>query len=750
MAKEQMAKEQKVVRSRLGLLELAKQLSNVSQACKRMGYSRDSFYRFKELYDKGGEIALQEISQRRPVQRNRVAEEIETAVVAMAIEQPTFGRTRVANELKERGLTVSPSGVRRIWLHHDLETMTKRLKAVETKIAQDGGIPTGTQLTAREEAKTDKVAYGEFESEDPQAKLARITIDRSVVDPTPASGDKTVLPTGVASSDVALANDLKIKLLNDFETKLLNDLQELSSTFCSHPPLPPARARPPPSGANAADAALHPEPDHDASAASAPVVPPVGAAPVAHAGKPALQQERPAITVPPVSEKRAPAVSRPPAPLTNPLGQAAREKSALAKALLRLTTAAPAITDTAAAGPSYDPDDRAVKSPATASDPSSSASTADRASLHWPKAPEPQEDELPKVALGGGAAVEEAYDDERVPPEDLQAYDEYDGELASLRSHRRASLFIGAVLVAVVLAAGLTYMMARGERSVATTLITAADAAPAKIVPAAVPADNDQLKKLSRNLVNGAPSPDQAKLVTACEDKGAALPAASSGDDNNPISRVVEPAAPALDLPAKAGEVQASANHPTTDLAAGSGDSGQASPKKVRTFIVGPDMPVVASRTTADAGAGNLPAGASAAVPPSAAIFPVSAVVDPGWDAASGETQMDAVINGKVSPIAVSADPLGINGGAHKAAADPSAGAAAARGPSAEPRIVSASDASGGALMSDSAAAKTDASAVPAALARAQTLPHKRVVVANKAGKRLPTLPAIASSGNLY
>jgi len=160
-------------------------------------------------------------------------------------------------------------------------------------------------------------------------------------------------------------------------------------------------------------------------------------------------------------------------------------------------------------------------------------------------------------------------------------------------------------------------------------------------------------------------------------------------------------------------------------------------------------MPAVASKTTGDASAGNLPAGASAAVPPSAAIFPVSAV-DAGWDAASGETQMDAVINGKVSPIAVSADPLGINGGAHKAAADPSAGAAAARGPSAEPGIVSASDASGGALMSDSAAAKTDASAVPAALARAQTLPHKRVVVANKAGKRLPTLPAIASSGNLY
>ena len=147
-----------VIRHKIGLLNLAEVLDNVSKACKIMGVSRDTFYRYKDAVDSGGVEALFEESRRKPNPKNRIDVQIEQAVIDYAIEQPAHGQVRASNELRKRGIFVSPTGVRGAWLRHDLQTFKKRLKALEAKAAAEGWVYTESQLVALEKREQDREA----------------------------------------------------------------------------------------------------------------------------------------------------------------------------------------------------------------------------------------------------------------------------------------------------------------------------------------------------------------------------------------------------------------------------------------------------------------------------------------------------------------------------------------------------------------------------------------------------------------
>jgi transposase InsO family protein len=158
---------QKIIKNKVGLLNLAEELGNVSKACKVMGFSRDTFYRYKSAVEEGGVDALFDKTRRQPNMKNRVDDAVEKAILDYVIECPAHGQVRVSNEMRKRGIFVSPSGVRSIWLRNNLASFKERLNALEKKSAEENLVLTETQIAALERKKDDDLACGEIETAHP-------------------------------------------------------------------------------------------------------------------------------------------------------------------------------------------------------------------------------------------------------------------------------------------------------------------------------------------------------------------------------------------------------------------------------------------------------------------------------------------------------------------------------------------------------------------------------------------------------
>ena len=156
-----------IIKHKVGLLNLAEELGNVSQACRIMGLSRDTFYRYQEAVDTDGVDALLNANRRIANIKNRVDENIEIAVVKHATDFPTHGQSRASNELRKAGVFISPSGIRSVWMRHDLACFKNRLRDLEEQVARDGVILTEAQVTALERKKEDDQAAGEIETAHP-------------------------------------------------------------------------------------------------------------------------------------------------------------------------------------------------------------------------------------------------------------------------------------------------------------------------------------------------------------------------------------------------------------------------------------------------------------------------------------------------------------------------------------------------------------------------------------------------------
>jgi transposase InsO family protein len=238
---------QKLIKNKLGLIELSNYLQNISEACRIMGYSRDTFYRVKKAYEEGGLEALKEKSRRVPNHKNRIPEDVEEAVLKLTIENPSLGQKRLSNTLRQQGIFISAAGVRCVWLRHGLEKFSKRLQALEECVAKTGAVLTESQLRALEKAKEEKIAWGEIETEHVGYLGAQDTFyvgtmknvgriyQQTFIDTYSAVGFAKLYTSKVPINAADLLNDRVIPFFDEQNIALLRVLTDRGTEFCGKP-----------------------------------------------------------------------------------------------------------------------------------------------------------------------------------------------------------------------------------------------------------------------------------------------------------------------------------------------------------------------------------------------------------------------------------------------------------------------------------------------------------------------------------
>lgn len=239
-----MTHTQYIIRRKLNIVELGQVLNNVSEACRKLGISRQHYYDIRKAIEEEGLEGLLEKSRRTPRYGNRVAIEIEEKVLEHSLQYPTHGQVRTANELKKSGIQISAGGVRSIWMRHNLQVKSLRLKRLEQWAAENTEVLTESQVKALEDAKEEREVHGEVEIPHPGFLVAQDTFyvgtikgvgriyQQTAIDTHANVGFAKVFTEKTALCAADLLNDKVLPHYDEYAIGILRVLTDNGREYC--------------------------------------------------------------------------------------------------------------------------------------------------------------------------------------------------------------------------------------------------------------------------------------------------------------------------------------------------------------------------------------------------------------------------------------------------------------------------------------------------------------------------------------